>query len=159
MFLYQKINGKIKKPSKNKFFFNTSLSIVILLFTITCNKPAYNKDEPFEIFIKRSSKELCEKMTSCNATFIRTFPKHLQKEVTVETCQESLLIDLEEKLSLHTDSMKLLARACYEKILAANCTQYLALAFGDISCYSLKKESDAVYRKLRSQKKDSLKTK
>ena len=95
-------------------------------------------------------------MISCNSNIIRTFPKDLQKEVTVEICEETLLIDFEEKVSLHTDSMRLLTKSCYEKILEANCTQYLALAYGDLSCYSLKKESDMVYRKAKEKKKDNI---
>ena len=96
-------------------------------------------------------------MISCNSNIIRTFPKDLQKEVTVEICEETLLIDFEEKVSLHTDSMRLLTKSCYEKILEANCTQYLALAYGDLSCYSLKKESDMVYRKAKEKKAKDLK--
>ena len=53
--------------------------------------------------------------------------------------------------------MRLLTKSCYEKILEANCTQYLALAYGDLSCYSLKKESDMVYRKAKEKKAKDLK--
>lgn len=133
------------------------ISVSIILFLAECGKPAANKNEPFDLFLKRSSKELCEKMISCNSNIIRTFPKDLQKEVTVEICEETLLIDFEEKVSLHTDSMRLLTKSCYEKILEANCTQYLALAYGDLSCYSLKKESDMVYRKAKEKKAKDLK--
>lgn len=142
MFFYQKI--------KNVFWIFI-LSFFILFFLLNCTKKT-SSDESFEIFLKRSSRELCEKIISCNSNVIRTFPKNLQKEVTVEVCQDTLLVDLEEKVKLHTDSMKLLTKSCYEKILEANCTQYLALAYGDLSCYSLKKESDMVYAKAREKK-------
>ncbi len=133
-------------------FVHKKISILLLILLLfTCGK-SKKKDEPFEDYLKNASKEICQKFVSCNANIIRTFPKDLQKEVTVEVCQETLLVDFEEKLSLHTDSMKLLTKSCYEKILSANCTQYLALAYGDLSCYSLKKESNAVYSKVREKR-------
>jgi len=142
MFIYQKI--------KNLFWISF-FSFLILSYLPNCTKKIDN-DESLEVFLTRSSRELCEKIISCNSNVIRTFPKNLQKEVTVEVCQDTLLVELEEKVKLHTDSMKLLAKSCYEKILEANCTQYLALAYGDLSCYSLKKESDMVYAKAREKK-------
>lgn len=142
MFIHKKINFTI---------FRVILFFILVLFS-NCEKKVNREDESYKDFLKRSSHALCEKIISCNSNVIRTFPKNLQKEASVEVCEETLLVDLQEKLSLHTDSMKLLSKSCYEKILEANCTQYLALAFGDLSCYSLKKESDLVYSKAREEK-------
>jgi hypothetical protein len=90
---------------------------------------------------------MCEKLIICYTSITRTFPSELQTEVNIENCENTALVDLDEKLSLHTETMKALSKGCYEKLLESECKDFLTFAYADTSCYMLKKESDSVYAK------------
>lgn len=142
MFFYTKIKYQI------------GIGLFLILFFFDCKKSTSNQNESYESYIRSNTHKMCEKLVSCFTSITRTFPVELQNEVNMENCEKIALVDLDEKIKLHTESMKTLSKGCYKKLLESECKYLLTFAFADTSCYMLKKESDSVYAKANLMKKE-----
>ena len=101
--------------------------------------------EPYSSFISVATEEVCKKVLECNSSFIRTFPKELAKEITVQNCKNEILKDLDFKLSVQTEKSKELSKSCFEKIIHVDCKDFQMISFSEFSCIELNRESKNIY--------------
>lgn len=125
--------------------FKISLFILVL---VSCSKEKPPAD--FEAKMRFYTDKICNKSVTCFRSMTRTFPQDLQSEVSMDSCKSVLMKDFNDKLKLHTETMKAMAPSCYEAILAADCDDMMAISFSNTSCILLKKESETIFAKARS---------
>ena len=121
------------------------LILFLFLFLFSCKEKLPNLN-PYNEFLKISSEKICKKMIKCNQNFIRTFSDEEIKNISVESCQNKILQNFDEKLKYQTEEMKLLSKSCYEKILEIDCKSFMFVTFTELSCVNLNLLSEKSYK-------------
>ena len=109
--------------------------------------PRPDPEQDYKAYIGWVSRQMCNRIHSCYGSLTRALSPAMRKTVTVENCSKAALKGLDEKLKLHTPSMKANSVQCYETLLEAGCFDFGALVYWDPSCMILRKETDEVYKK------------
>jgi hypothetical protein len=123
---------------------------VILLISHCGNTGSSNKipnATNYNEFIDYHVNYFCKKSIECNQPLIRTISVEEQKKVTVETCIQTAKEEIQNKLKLHTEEMKLLSVSCYAALRDANCKKMLLVQFTHPACLKLRETSNEAYER------------
>lgn len=136
---------------------NRGLLLLVLLLTFAgCSQKAKPVELPsianYPEFLKVSSDALCKKMLTCYEKMYRTLSPELKVQVNVQSCVDSALSNLDEKLAVHTDEMKLFSKLCYQAAIETPCDQFAAVAAFYPACTKLRDLSAVAYEQARERR-------
>jgi hypothetical protein len=125
------------------------ISVLIMFsvfFSASCKekKVILLPPEPYDIFIKDTTEKMCNKMLYCYKKMYRTVSPERQKEISVENCRNGALKDLDLKISLHDQKMKILSVMCYDSVINTECDQMAVTALWNPACVQLRDMSNAI---------------
>jgi hypothetical protein len=79
----------------------------------------------------------CSKIQKCFHYIFRTFPSEVLNQSNHESCVKNIIIDLDEKIKNHDDTVQLHARRCYQNIANSTCEALVLLPIFDLDCGNL----------------------